>query len=307
MSEQVLIKFAPQETRVAILQDNILQDLYVEKADQLSLIGNIYKARVVRILPGLQAAFVDIGLARTALLAETNLRLGQDLFVQVVKDPIGNKGAKVIKKIASKEHVEPTLIYKILRDQVTANTDLIMIDNLNKLSEIKRNQTNFIREIQLYLGQDIFSLFGVNKQIYQALQPRVALKSGGYLIIEQHEAMATIDVNTGAFVGQKNLEDTAYATNQESIPVLTRQLRLRNISGIIIVDFIDMQNPLHRESIISLLTRELAHDKATTKVSELSSLGLVQITRKRTRISLRDSLCKVCVNCDGIGYVNHAS
>lgn len=416
MSEEVLINVTPQETRVAVVENGVLQEVHVERARFRGIVGNIYKGKVVRILPGMQAAFIDIGLERTAFLhaadigrrddngfngfdgtenAQTPigelLRNGQELLVQVLKDPLGGKGArlttqatipsrylvylpdsdhiavsqkiekpedrerlkqmvsrlvetegaeggfiirtaadlsteeemrldviflnKVWQKVCDKAksapapaliHADIPLAMRTMRDLVSENIEKVRIDS----SETYEKAVNFARDlipevvdrIEYYPGErPIFDLYSVEDEIERALSNKVPLKSGGHLIIDQTEAMTTVDVNTGGFIGRKTLEETLFKTNLEAAQAIARQLRLRNIGGIIIIDFIDMEDPEHRRQVMRALDKALARDRIKTFVTEMSTLGLVEITRKRTRESLERVLCEPCPVCSGRG------
>ncbi|WP_343595855.1 ribonuclease G [Acinetobacter sp.] len=408
MSDELLINVTPMECRVALIENGTVNELFVERAVKRGLVGNIYKGKVVRVLPGMQAAFVDIGLSRTAFLhindmvwprsqATPNvfelLQPGQTLTVQVMKDMLGTKGARlstdlsipsrylvlmpygnhigVSQRIESEEErdrlrsiiekiqtqyklpgsvivrtaadgideasiaqdmgylaklweyiqrkqrsiVVPSLIFeelplpqRIVRDLATETTSKIYIDSrevYNKLKDfIGEFMPEMLNRLIHYPGErPLFDLYNVEEDIQKALQTRVALKSGGYLMIDQTEAMTTIDVNTGSYVGGRSLEDTVFKTNMEATEVIARQLRLRNLGGIIIIDFIDMQEAVHREEVMKQFDRMLERDHAKTKITQVSELGLVEMTRKRTRESLEHLLCESCPTCQGRGFV----
>ncbi len=417
MREELLINVTPRETRVAVVENGVLQEIYIERASRRGLVGNIYKGRVCRILPGMQAAFLEVGLERTAFLherdihpgtgnegreeAEKNgsiselLREGQSVLVQVIKDPLGSKGARLSTNISiparnlvfmpGNSHVgisqritdekererlrelvqhcagdfgpggyivrtvaegvgeeeiradmaflhklwdaiqerngtEPpgTLIHedmplamRIMRDLAGVELEKIRIDSRETYQKVTKFASKFIPEltprIEYYPGErPIFDLYGVEDEIQRALERKVELKSGGYLIIDQTEAMTTIDVNTGAFVGHRNLEETIFKTNLEATQTIARQLRLRNLGGIIIIDFIDMESPEHRSQVLLALEKALERDHAKTSVTEVSELGLVEMTRKRTRESLEHVLCEECPTCNGRGSIKTA-
>ena len=424
MSEEILINVTPRETRVAMVENGALSEVFIERASRLGLVGNIYKGKVSRVLPGMQAAFVDIGLERTAFLhasdilrAQSNtqgndsgntngkpvedisklLYQGQTLAVQVVKDPLGSKGARLttqlsiaarylvlmpevdhigisqkieteeerqrlkdlISKLAAefqpsgyivrtvaeaasddeliadmrflhklwdeiqeriKNEPPGTLIYedlrlvmRTMRDQVGSGTDIekIRIDSKENYEKVVKFASKFIPElaakIEYYPGErPIFDLYNIEDEIQKALNRKVELKSGGYLIIDQTEAMTTIDVNTGAFVGHRNLEETIFKTNLEATQAIVRQLRLRNLGGIIIIDFIDMLDPEHRNQVMAALEKNLILDRAKSHICEVSDLGLVEMTRKRTRESIGHVMCEPCPTCDGRGLVKTA-
>lgn len=414
MSEELLINVTPQETRVAYVENGVLQEVHVERARRRGLVGNVYKGKVMRVLPGMQAAFLEIGLERTAFLHASDivqpladksmngerqadtivelLRDGQELLVQVVKDPMGTKGARLTTQISipsrylvympGAEHIGisqkieddterqrlrdiismhapefdpggyivrtvaegvdeeavladmhflqklwdtikersvaeqvPALIHedlplvmRTMRDLSGRDIEKVRIDSNETSQRVSRFAQKFIPElancIEYYPGErPIFDLYGVDDEIRKALERKVQLKSGGYLIIDQTEAMTTIDVNTGAFVGHRNLEETIFKTNLEATQAIVRQLRLRNLGGIIILDFIDMLDPEHRRLVLRALEKNLERDHAKTHISEVSTLGLVEMTRKRTRESLEHILCEGCPTCNGRGSI----
>ena len=414
MSEEILINSTPSETRVALVENGMLQEVWLERASHTGYIGNIYKGVVSRVLPGLQAAFIDIGLDRTAFLhardmvrhdpvatgdvtpaeplISTLLRSGDRLIVQVIKDPLGSKGARLTTNIsipsrflvllpdsdvvgisarieeetersrlkelvhtlrdssqghgyivrtnaegvndfalsadmvylgkvwqaikersatagpASCVFEDLSLPFRALRDLMHEDVDRVRIDSSEVLQQAREFARRFVPDwlerIEEYSAdRPIFDLFGVEDEIESALCPSVPLKSGGYLVFDQTEAMTTIDVNTGAYVGHRNLEETIYKTNLEAAQAIARQLRLRNLGGIIIIDFIDMQNEEHRRQVMRSLERALARDHVKTAVTEISALGLVEMTRKRTTESLERRLCVPCPMCEGRGTV----
>ncbi len=417
MSEELLINVTPEETRVAYVENGVLQEVHIERSRRRGLVGNIYRGRVCRVLPGMQAAFVDVNLDRTAFLHASDisyprdlaggseggepsirqlLHEGQEVIVQIAKDPLGSKGARLTMQIsipsrflvylplsqtvgvsqriddeaerdrlrqtirqlakthalsggfivrtaadgASEEaleqdvkflarlwqsiqegiqqrdgatllHEDMPLVMRIMRDLATIEIEKIRIDSRATFERVERFVSKLIPElaerIVLYTGErPLFDLHGVEDEIQRALSRKVELKSGGYLIIDQTEAMTTIDVNTGAFVGHRNLEETIFKTNMEAASALARQIRLRNLGGIIIIDFIDMEESEHRRQVIRALERMLERDHAKTHISEVSSLGLVQMTRKRTRESLQQVLCEECPTCGGRGKIKSA-
>ena len=412
MSEDILINFTPQETRVAIMQHGAVQELHIERNASRGLVGNIYVGRVVRILPGMQSAFVDIGLERTAFLhvadiwesrqgnepprpIERQLFEGQSVMVQVIKDPIGTKGARLTTQMSvagrmlvylpqgkhigisqrieseserealrerltrlvaadekggyivrtmaegaseedlasdieylrkiwrdivaqSKAAAPPALVYqelslglRVLRDFVNSDTASIVIDsreNYQKLSGFAAEFTPKVAPLlNHYVGErPLFDLYGVEDEIEKALARRVELKSGGYLIIDQAEAMTTIDVNTGGFVGVRNFDDTVFKTNLEAAQTIARQLRLRNLGGIIIIDFIDMDGDEHKTAVLAEFNKALERDHTRLTVNGFTALGLVEMTRKRTRESLAHILCEPCPTCSGRGEVKTA-
>ena len=429
MSEELLINVTPRETRVALVENGVLQEIFVERANKLGLVSCIFKGRVSRVLPGMQAAFIDIGLERAAFLHASDVVLpqreqrsdtsisellseGQELLVQVIKDPIGSKGARlttylsipsrylvympdadvigVSQRIEDEEertrlrgiveaytlageapaevasggatvqqikapstvhgyivrtaaegvaaeliiadleflhalwssleqradtvktpgvvHEDLPLVVRTMRELVGANIDRIRIDSVETCQRIRDFCRQFTPEmsdrIEHYPGErPIFDLYGVEDEIHKALDSKVQLKSGGHLIIDQTEAMTTIDVNTGAYVGHRNLEETIFKTNLEASQAIARQLRLRNLGGIIIIDFIDMSSEEHKRQVLRSLEKSLDRDHTKTYVSEVSALGLVQMTRKRTRESVEQVLCMPCPTCSGSGSV----
>ena len=412
MTEDILINFTPQETRVAIMHQGAVQELHIERTASRGLVGNVYIGKVVRILPGMQSAFVNIGLERTAFLhvadiweprqqgepirpIEHMLFDGQSVVVQVIKDPIGTKGARLstqmsvagrmlvylpqekhigisqrieresdrealreqitrlvpatetggfivrtmaecasdeqlsndieyLRKIwndilvQSKTVMPPGLLYqelslgqRVLRDFVSPETRQIVIDsreNFQKLTAFAAEYTPTVAPLlNHYVGQrPLFDLHGVEDEIQKALARRVELKSGGYLIIDQTEAMTTVDVNTGGFVGVRNFDDTIFKTNLEAAQTIARQLRLRNLGGIIITDFIDMDNDEHKAAVLAEFNKALARDHTRLTVNGFTALGLVEMTRKRTRESLAHVLCEECPTCGGRGEVKTA-
>jgi len=413
VSEEVLVNITPQETRVAVVQAGSVQELLVERAASRGLVGNIYMGRVARVLPGMQSAFVEVGLERAAFLhvadiwehrkangepmppIEKILAEGQPVLVQVVKDPIGTKGARlstqisiagrllvylpqdphigisqriedengrlalreklkalvppdekggfIIRTLAEgasdaelKADIEylrhlwsdlrdralgvepPRLVYqdlslaqRVLRDMVAEDTDRVLVDsreNFHKLAEFAEAYTPKVRaRLEHYAGErPLFDLYNVEDEIEKALSRRVDLKSGGTLFIDQTEAMTTIDVNTGGFVGSRNFDDTVFKTNLEAAHAIARQLRLRNLGGIIIVDFIDMASEAHRAAVLEELRKALARDRTRMTVNGFTQLGLVEMTRKRTRESLAHVLCEPCPTCSGRGAVKTA-
>ena len=415
MSEEILINVTPQETRVAVVENGVLQEVHIERARARGIVGNIYKGKVSRILPGMQAAFVDVGMDRATFLHASDVRHtgrpsgegagtapihellhdGQELVVQVIKDPLGSKGARVtthltlparylvympyskhigisqkIEDDAERErlrsllkaslegdesggfilrtvagnvsedelttdilylkrlwkgvqqrmqdaplfsllHEDLSLALRAMRDLVRDNVEKVRIDSRESFVKARDFAINFIPEvaerIELYPGErPIFDLYAVEDEIQKALESKVLLKSGGYLVIDQTEAMTTVDVNTGAYVGRKNQEETLFKTNLEATQTIARQLRLRNLGGMIIVDFIDMEEPEHRRQVLRALDKALARDRSKVYMTEMSSLGLVEITRKRTRESLEHVLCEPCPVCKGRGTLKTA-
>ena len=411
MSDELLINVTPMECRVALIQNGTVNELFVERTVKRGLVGNIYKGKVVRVLPGMQAAFVDIGLSRTAFLHINDmvwarnqptpnvfelLQPGQILTVQVMKDMLGTKGARlstdlsipsrylvlmpygshtgVSQRIESEEErdrlrsmieriqaehqlpgsvivrtaaegieeaaiaqdmaylaklwqyiqdrqkiiVVPSLIFeelplpqRVIRDLANENTAKISVDSREIHAKLQEFVQEFVPSMESRLihypsERPIFDLYNVEEDIQRALQTRVALKSGGYLMIDQTEAMTTIDVNTGSYVGGRTLEDTVFKTNMEATQVIARPMCLSNLLGMIIIDFIYMQEAQHREEVMSQFDKMLERDHAKTKITQVSELGLVEMTRKRTRESLEHLLCESCPACQGRGYIKTA-
>ncbi|ADE12977.1 ribonuclease G [Sideroxydans lithotrophicus] len=413
MTEEILINVTPQETRVAVMQQGVVQELHIERGSQRGLVSNVYVGKVKRVLPGMQSAFIDIGLERSAFLhvadiwenrangedaakpIEKVLFEGQSLLVQVIKDPIGTKGARlstqlsfagrllvylpqeshigVSQRIENEEEREslrnklqqvlpaehkggyiirtmaesasdselradvayldklwsnlqqqslqlapPALLYKeldislrVLRDFVNEETSRLLVDSRETHERMMSFATDYsasaVPKLERYVGaRPLFDLYGVEEEIERALSRRVDLKSGGYLIIDQTEALTTVDVNTGGFVGGRNFDDTIFKTNLEAAQVIARQLRLRNLGGIIICDFIDMDTVEHRDAVLEEFKKMLAHDRTRISVNGFSALGLVEMTRKRTRESLAHVLCEPCPTCQGRGEVKTA-
>jgi ribonuclease G len=423
--QEILLNWSPQETRVAVVENGSLQELHIERTLERGLVGNIYAGRVARVLPGMQSAFIDIGLERAAFLHVADVQVngvtprsehggngapqtpierlvfeGQTLTVQVIKDPIGTKGARlstqisiagrllvflpqddhigISQKIGSQElreqlrtrmnaltqvaegsgvpgggfilrtnaadatdeeladdirylrktwaavrergfksppgtllHQDLSLAERVLRDLAHEGTQSIRIDSklqFEVLSKFGRDFTpTSVAKLQHYSGErPIFDLFNIDEEIARALERRVDLKSGGYLIVDQTEALTTIDVNTGGFVGARNFDDTIFKTNLEAAQAIARQLRLRNLGGIIIIDFIDMSREDHQASVLAELRKQLARDRTKVTVSGFTQLGLVEMTRKRTRESLAHVLCEPCPTCQGRGQVKTA-
>jgi len=416
MNEDILINVTPQEARVAVIASGVVQELHIERAQSRGLVGNIYIGKVARVLPGMQSAFIEIGLERAAFLhvadiweqrrngqaggvpakpIEKILNEGQPLMVQVIKDPIGTKGARLSTQISiagrlvvylpqdphigisqrienetERQHLRdtlqqllpadetggyiirtvaetaaepelladvqylrklwhdirgrsldspaPTLLYqdlslaqRVLRDFVHDETGRIIIDSRENFSRLREfaaeYMPNMLQRLEHYSGErPLFDLFNAEEEIQKALARRVDLKSGGYLIIDQTEAMTTADVNTGGFVGVRNFDDTIFKTNLEAAQVIARQLRLRNLGGIIVIDFIDMENEEHRNEVLAELQKALARDRTKITLNGFTALGLVEMTRKRTRESLEHVLCEPCPTCDGRGVVKTA-
>ncbi|MEY2660518.1 MAG: hypothetical protein RLZZ123_1690 [Pseudomonadota bacterium] len=417
--QDILINWSPQETRVAVVEHGAVQELHVERTLERGLVGNIYLGKVTRVLPGMQSAFVDIGLDRAAFLhvadlvgpmlqrhaegaqreappvpIEKQVFEGQALMVQVIKDPMGSKGARLSTQISiagrllvflpqdehigisqkipadqrealrlrllalakvpgdassggfilrtnaedasdgvltddiaylrktwsriqtlsvqlppkSLLHQDLNLMQRVLRDLVGEGTHSIRIDSQEQYHVLRSYGQEFmpgaVNRLQHYKGErPIFDLYHIDDEVARALGRRVDLKSGGYLIIDQTEALTTVDVNTGGFVGARNFEETVFKTNLEAAGSIARQLRLRNLGGIIVIDFIDMQHNDHRSAVLAELSKHLARDRVKTMVSQFSGLGLVEMTRKRTRESLAHMLCEPCAACQGKGHV----
>ncbi|RQO56347.1 ribonuclease G [Paucibacter sp. KBW04] len=422
--EDILINWTPQETRVAVVENGAVQELHVERTLERGLVGNVYSGKVARVLPGMQSAFIDIGLERAAFLHVADLHLngaapqarnhhaeagvatpierllfeGQSLTVQVIKDPIGTKGARlssqisiagrmlvflpqddhigISQKIGSPEarealrarmqtlvgkpeegggggfilrtnaedasdeelasdiaylrkawgrirekafnsppatllHQDLSLVERVLRDLVNERTGSIRIDSKMQFDVLHAFGETFMpaatAKLEHYRGErPIFDLNNIDAEIGRAMARRVDLKSGGYLIFDQTEAMTTIDVNTGGFVGARNFDDTIFKTNLEAAGAISRQLRLRNLGGIIIVDFIDMTREEHKSAVLSEFRKQLAKDRTKVTLGGFTQLGLVEMTRKRTRESLSRMLCEPCPTCEGRGQVKTA-
>ncbi|MDA7749768.1 Rne/Rng family ribonuclease, partial [Litoricola sp.] len=395
MRHEILLNFTPLETRVAVVEQGMLQEILIERATHRGLVGNVYLGQVVRVLPGMQACFVDIGLDRSAFLhtkdfpssQETHERSiqqlateGQSLLVQVIKDPVGSKGARLTAEVslparhlvlmpfathvgisqriddeATREHLKtiavealkaqnlecgviirtagdgqttddleedlvylkrvwdnilkeqqtakaPALLFeelplthRMIRDQIRRETDRVFIDSLETYTKLSQFASKFMPElshlIQHYQGdRPIFDLYQIEDEIEKALSRQVELKSGAYLVVDQTEAMTTIDVNTGRFVGAHTLEQTVFRTNLEAAVAIGRQLRLRNLGGMVVIDFIDMDDDEHRRQVLRTLERSLDEDPVKTRVIGFNDLGLVVLTRKRSRENLSDLL-----------------
>lgn len=420
--QDILINWSPQETRVAVVEHGAVQELHLERTLERGHVGNIHMGKVVRVLPGMQSAFLDIGLERAAFLHVADLHRheaggpgphhppppiekqvfeGQVLMVQVLKDPIGSKGARltsqislagrllvflpqddrigISQKIGSPEardalrqrmqalawppgtppaerrggfilrtnaedaddaalaediaylrklwatireasfraaptariYEELDLAHRVLRDLVTDTVQAVRIDSASQFATLRDFAAHFmpgtLDRLEHHRGErPIFDLANVDQEINRALDRRVDLKNGGYLIIDPTEAMTTIDVNTGGYVGARNFEETIFRTNLESTHAIARQLRLRNLGGIIVVDFIDMAREEHREAVLAELKRQLARDRVKVTVGGFTQLGLIELTRKRTRESLSQQLREPCPTCQGRGLVKTA-
>ncbi len=423
MNEEILVNVTPQETRVALVENGALAEVSIERSGRRGLVGNIYQGSVVRVLPGMEAAFVDIGQERTAFLHVSDiagvqpreaaveagssgaaagtagdayppirelLREGQPLLVQVIKEPMGSKGARLtthltmpsrylvlmpndpsvgisgkiedeVERARLREivgaragtqqgwilrtaaegvpeealqadmdlleklwgavreraheaatgtvvHEDLHLVLRTLRDLGGGWVERIRVDSSAAYDRMRKFAREYLPEaldrIEHYSGErTLFELYGIEDELQRALDRKVPLKSGGYLVFDQTEAMTTIDVNTGAFVGHRNLEETIYKTNMEAAQAIARQLRVRNLGGIIIIDFIDMAESDHRRKVLAALESALANDPARTQVCAVSPLGLVEMTRKRTRESLEHVLCQACPTCRGRGFI----
>ena len=416
IKQDILINTCDAETRVALLENRRVEEIFIERHGNLGLVGNIYLGKVVRVLPGMQSAFIEIGLERTAFLhvadmaiathsptasqtavnqlppIETQLFDGQTVLVQVIKDPIGTKGARLSTKISiagrllvylpkeegigvtqkvdsdeermalknqmiellgdhpdggyiirtaaldaaveewqndinylkrtwqeineqKRKRAAPTLIHRdltlaqrVLRDMVTQDTQNVICDNSDTLHQLQAFAQTYMPSVlpRLKLApveRPLFDTYEVEEEINRSLQHRVDLKSGGYLIIEQTEAMTTIDVNTGSYVSGRNFAETILKTNLEAAKEIVHQVRLRNLGGIIILDFIDMLDAAHNEYVMKVLQEEFARDRTRIAVHPFSPLGLVEVTRKRTRESLAQLLCEPCPMCQGKGII----
>lgn len=414
MSAELLLNVTPSETRVAMIEGGVLQEIHIEREAKRGIVGNIYKGKVSRVLPGMQAAFVDIGLDKAAFLHASDIvphtecvaenekqqfkvrdiselvRQGQDIVVQVVKDPLGTKGARLttditlpsrylvympgaihvgvsqrieserernrlksvvgqycdehggfiirtaaeganekelaqdaafLKRLWTKimerraKYKTRTTLYgelglaqRILRDFVGTDLTKILVDSRTEFDNLLEFTSEYVPELtdklSLYEGdKPIFDMYDTENEIQRSLERKVELKSGGYLIIDQTEAMTTVDINTGAFVGRRNLEETIFNTNVEATQAIARQLRLRNLGGIIIIDFIDMISDDHRKRVLASLEAALSKDRVKTNINGFTQLGLVEMTRKRTRESIEHVLCSTCPTCEGRGSV----
>jgi ribonuclease G len=409
--EEILINVTPSEVRAALLENGVLQEIYIERAARRGTISNIYKGRVTRVLPGMQAAFIDIGMERTAFLHASDIvppskvdadnvpeitqliREGESILVQVVKDPLGSKGARlttfitlpsrhmvllphsesvgvsariedegerdrlrsllerllreqglecgaIVRTVAegvsedalladlrytlklwdviqqrcrvavvkTLVHEDLSLPLRVLRDMVTTDVERILVDSERDFEAMREFAETYLPDVNPMLEsytrrRPIFDLHGVEDEIHKSLDRSITLKSGGYLIFDQTEAMTTVDVNTGGYVGHRNLEETIYRTNLEAAVAIARQLRLRNLGGIIIIDFIDMEESDHRDKVLQVLENSLSKDHARHQLTPVSPLGLVEMTRKRTRESLQHVLGEDCPCCRGRGFV----
>ncbi|MFN8944958.1 MAG: ribonuclease E/G [Pseudobdellovibrionaceae bacterium] len=434
MSAEILINVRPHETRVAYLDSGVLCDLKIEGKTQPTLVGSVHRGTVLRVLPGMQAAFVDIGMEKAGFLyvgdirddADSNaypfnesdldeplstsddepplahhnktpiqdlLKEGQAILVQVSKDPIGTKGARltthvslpgrfvvylptvrhlgISRRIEKEEerdrlksivqainplggvivrtagdgasdeslrndidyldrlgkeifknyekrktpgliHQEMDVELRALRDLLSEDVTSVLVDD----PDVHKKVTKFVQQLMPKYKQNIlyyddqkplFDLYDIDIEISRSLDRKIWLKSGGYIVIDEAEALVVVDVNTGRFVGKKDLEDTILKTNMEAVREVAHQLRVRNCGGIIIIDFIDMEKPTHRDKVLEALTEDLKKDRAKTHVVSMSELGLVEMTRKRIRPSLIKTLCEPCSYCDGKGYIKRKS
>mgnify|MGYP002700521739 FL=1 len=428
MSEEILINVTPMETRVAVIENGVVQEIFLEREAKRGQVGSIFRGKIVRVLPGMQAAFVDVGLERAAFLHAKDIWVkdktlasdgvevvpnirdlaqeGKYIVVQVTKDMIGSKGARLTTHLSipsrflvfmpysdhlgisqriedeaererlrtlmdelvaeeivkdggdgvittrlgfilrtaadgvdkeslrsdvrflwrmwcaikektkgdnkiTKIHEDLPLYMRTLRDEVREGVEKVRIDSRETFAKILAFAKEFTPAsaslIDHYPGErPIFDLYGVEQEIQKALSRDVQLKSGGYLVVDQTEAMTTVDVNTGGFVGHRNLEETIFKTNLEAAQAIARQLRLRNLGGIIIIDFIDMEEEEHRRQVLRIFEKVLERDRAKTKITQVSELGLVEMTRKRTRESLERILCEACPTCSGRGFIKTA-
>ncbi len=410
MIDEILINVSPAETRAALVENGILQELFIERTADQSHVGNIYCGKIIRVLPGMQAAFIDIGLERTAFLHINDVNLsamdkpentdissvfreGQLLSVQIMKDPLGTKGARLttyyslsshylvfmpqndnigvsqriedeaarirlhdaVETLASEHHLsggfivrtaaeccseeeliadmkllnkqwqralskqkggrsgdllhqDLPMVQRVLRDAVQGGVQRVLVDDEEASKQLHLFTEEYVPEaaasVSYYQGKrPIFDIYAIEEEIAKALRRRVDLRSGGYVIFDQTEAMTTVDVNTGGFVGRTNLEETAYKTNLEAATAIARQLRVRNLGGMIIIDFIDMKDEEHCKQLNRVLETALSQDRAKTSRYELKELGLAALTRKRTRESLEHVLCDICPSCDGQGSI----
>jgi ribonuclease G len=426
MNRDLIVSNTPQETRVALLEDGRVSELFIEREAQRGIVGNIYKGRVTRVLPGMQSAFVDLGLERDAFLhvadvleelpenllsveeqaevrvsseasrIEDRLRQGQELLVQAVKEPLGAKGARItsyvslpgrylvlmptvehvgvsrkivdeeerkrlkglakalraelgggglivrtagqgrshedferdarylrrtwdeIRAVASRGrpplllHREPSLVQRLLRDLLSEETGRILLDSQEEHARtvdlVSQLQPALVPRVRLHARPNsILEEHGVAAEIERALRNKVWLDSGGYIVINQTEALVAIDVNTGRYVGKSTLEETVLSTNLEAVREVVRQIRLRDLGGIIVVDLIDMEERKSRQKVLAAFERELARDRSPSKVLSVNELGLVILTRKRVRQSLERTLCEPCAYCGGTGMVKRVS
>jgi ribonuclease G len=427
MSAELLVNVAPFETRIARIENGLAEEIYIERERERGLKGNIYKGRVQRVLPGIQAAFVDIGLAKAGFLyagdismpsdseAELNsadqeedgeahadkehdaravppiatlIKENQEVVVQISREPIASKGPRITRHVSlagrylvylpqvnhvgiarrmentgererllaigqklkpanggliirtvaeghsedelrrdlefllrlwqdieqrtrhaapsSLIHMELNLYLRVMRDFVDDEVEKIHVDSREAYEKMKKFARRFMPDVAkrlfYYPGQrPIFDVYGVEDEINNALKKKVPLKSGGHIVIDQTEALVAIDVNSGSFVGSRNMEETGFKTNLEAVNEIVHQMRLRNLGGIIVVDFIDMQDEENKTRLVEVLTEALKRDKAKTEIVHFSELGLVEMTRKRTRDSIGRTLLQECPCCHGTG------
>jgi len=428
MNKELIVSTTPQETRVALLEDGLAAELFIEREAHRGHVGNIYKGRVTRVLPGMQSAFVDIGLERDAFLhvedvlellgeapsteegeaappapraehelpIEDRLKEGQEVVVQVVKEPLGTKGARITshvslpgrylvfmptvehvgvsRKIVEDEerrrlkgilkelrqqrggggliartvslgkpredlerdalylsrtwdevrargardrspallHREPSLVQRLLRDLLNEDIALIRIDNQKEYQRtvelVGQLAPELLPRVRLHQGgAGILEEHGVAAEIERALKPKVWLESGGYIVINQTEALVAVDVNTGRYTGKKDLEETILKTNLEAVREIVRQIRLRDLGGIVVIDFIDMEERKSRQKVMAALEQELKRDRSPSKMLSVHEFGLAILTRKRVRQSLERTLCQPCPYCTGSGLIKTVS
>jgi ribonuclease G len=418
MTRDLIVSTTPQETKVALLEDGVVSEIFIEREAHRGIVGNIYKGRVTRVLPGMQSAFVDIGQERDAFLyvadvfeelpenllapeeldtarsgpIEDRLHEGQDLLVQVLKEPLGTKGARITshvslpgrylvlmptvehvgvsRKITEEEerrrlktilketrqerggggliartagqgrdredflrdgrylsktwdearalatrkaapallHREPSLVQRLLRDLLAGDVGAIRLDNQKEFERTLDVVTQLLPDlaprVRLHNGPTpILEEYGVSTELERALRPKVWLTTGGYIVINQTEALVAIDVNTGRFVGKKHLEETLLKANLDAVREIVRQIRLRDLGGIIVVDFIDMEERKSRQKVFAALELELRNDRSPTKILSVNEFGLVILTRKRVKQSLERLLCQTCPYCTGSGMI----
>lgn len=432
MASSLLINVSPVETRVALIEQSQVREIYIERPDEMGITGNIYKGRVDRVLPGMQAAFVDVGLDRAAFLyagdvigaddvdypgsgldfapaadvdgadsgnghlhrtpppIQELLKTGQEVLVQVAKEPLGTKGARVTSHVslpgrylvylplaehvgvsrriesaeererlraqvaelrageggfivrtvaegASDEELQRDITYlrkawericarreqlsagslvhqelsvslRAVRDILTPEIDQVIVDDAGEFEQVREFldvfEPSMGPRVQLYKDPEpLFDRFGIEIDIQRMLARKVWLPSGGYIVIDSFEALTAVDVNTGRYVGKRNFEETVLKTNLEAVAEIVSQLRLRNIGGIIVIDFIDMEKISSREKVQAALAEALKADKARTTLTKISELGIVEMTRKRIREPVLHTLAEPCPYCDGHGWV----
>ena len=424
MAREIVINATKHESRIAVLDEGQVVELWVERTRHRTVVGNIYKGRVTKVLPGMQSAFVDLGLERDAFLYVSDvleeieeeesdgpldihlddvpasrveasiadlLREGQEIVVQVSKDTIAGKGARITSHITlpgrflvymptvnhigvsrridneeermrlkqiletirppgsggfiartagegrdeeefradlryltdlweqirrkAEKVAAPTLIHhdldlvlRTIRDVLSPEFKTVWVDSVEQYQRVveflDQIQPNLVSRVRLYRREDpIFDDFGIEPEIAKALKSKVWLKSGGYIVINQTEALVAIDVNTGKYVGKRNLEETVFRTNLEAAKEIVRQVRLRDLGGIIVLDFIDMEDPNNRAALFTALEAEVKKDRSKTKILQISEFGLIEMTRKRVRQSLERSLTQACPYCAGSGRI----